>query len=78
MYFQTLAYFIYGVTQICLIYPSSFVILVVTYGFLGIGDGLYYSSLTAIACETAGSASLSNQAIGYYHTFISIPVIIGW
>jgi hypothetical protein len=77
MYFGTLAYFIYSITQIGLIYSSSFLALVVTYGALGVGDGVYFASLTAIACEAAGSANLANQAIGYYHTLIAFSVIIG-
>ncbi len=77
IYFHTLAYFISGMGQILLIYSPNFVALVVIYGAFGVGEGLYYGCLTSIACQVAGSANLSNQAIGYYHTFIAFSLNIG-
>jgi hypothetical protein len=55
----------------------NFPALVIIYGAFGVGEGLYYGCLSSIACQVAGSADLSNLAIGYYHTFIAFSLNLG-
>jgi hypothetical protein len=72
-----MAFFLYGIALIGLVFAPNFYALVGAYGVFGAGDGLYFGCLASISVQTAGSANLSNQAIGYYHTFIAFPLFIG-
>jgi hypothetical protein len=40
-------------------------------------DGIYLSCLIPIVLEIANCPKLANQLSGYYHSFISIPVMLG-
>jgi len=56
---------------------SNFHELAILIGTLGICDGIYLSSLIPIVLEISNCPKLANQLSGYYHSFISIPVIVG-
>ena len=56
---------------------NQFYMLVINQAFQGIFEGIYLSFIIPIACDIAGSSQLANQAIGYYHMSISIPVTLG-
>jgi hypothetical protein len=51
--------------------------LVFMYGLFGVGDGVYFGCFASVSCQVAGSANLSNQAIGYLHFFMALPVVSG-
>jgi MFS family permease len=44
---------------------------------IGIADGFYFSASLAICQKIFSSSRLVNQAMGYFYTFMAIPIIIG-
>ncbi len=51
--------------------------MVIIIGIFGLADGIYFGFLVPIAYEVAESTKLANQAVGYFQTFVALPVIIG-
>jgi hypothetical protein len=77
IYFHTLSFILLGIAQISLAFAPSFGLLIFVFCIYAVGNGIYYCCLMPIACEVAEDASLANQAIGYFHAFITLPAIIG-
>jgi hypothetical protein len=72
-----MAYFVIGVAQLGLLFSTNFPTLISMYGLVGVGDGIFFGCFTSVAVEVAGTSTLSNQAIGYLHLFLTLPVITG-
>ena len=51
--------------------------LAILIAVLGMCDGIYLSCLIPIVLEISNCPKLTNQLSGYYHSIISIPVILG-
>jgi MFS family permease len=77
MWFHIISFLIYGITQIFIGHVETFLQLSILISILGVCDGIYLCFLLPIVCEIAGSPKLANQAVGYYHSLIAIPVIAG-
>jgi MFS family permease len=71
------SFLVFGIAEILMPSVSSFEWLIVIISILGLCDGLYLCVLMPIIIDVTGSSNLSNQATGYYHAAISIPVVIG-
>ena len=77
IYYHTLGFIIFGITQILIPWAPNFETLCVIIGIFGLADGLYFGFLVPIAYEVSESTKLANQAAGYFQTFVAIPVIVG-
>ena len=59
-------------------YISNFYVYCVIICIYGIFDALFLCSLIPMASEVAnGSSKLMNQAMGYFNTFIALPIVFG-
>ena len=77
IWFHTFSFLLFGITQILMAHVIDFYGLAMLIGVLGICDGIYLSCLIPIVLEIANCPKLTNQLSGYYHSIISIPVILG-
>ena len=55
-------------------FANSFTELCMIFAFYGIIDGLFLTFIVPVCCEITDSHILSNQAAGFMHFFIALPV----
>ena len=76
-YSYVASYFVYGVCTIFLPITTNFYVFCFLIVVISIFDGLFLCSLVPMACETAESNLLANQALGYYHAIIAVAFVSG-
>lgn len=76
VHMQQGAFFLLGVTTLCIPFAESFTVLIVICLVMGLCDGLFICLLGPIAFDLVGEKGAS-QAIGFLFGILSVPMTLG-
>ena len=72
-----MSFFVAGFTQMLLPLAPNCYVLAFLFTVLGIADGIFISFIVPIAYDLSGSSKLTNQATGYFHSFLALTSVSG-